>query len=127
MTTQSTQMPTHALFKPLDGAQGAAATPVAIWFNDQPLTVPDGRSVAAALLAAGVSRFRATPVSGAPRAPFCMMGACFECLVEIDGVPSRQACMVEVKAGMRIRSQEGARDLPPADLTHVPLENAHGR
>lgn len=120
-------MPTHALFKPLDGTQSAAATPVAIWFNDQLLTVPDGRSVAAALLAAGVSRFRATPVSGAPRAPFCMMGACFECLVEIDGVPSRQACMVEVKAGMRIHSQEGARDLPPADLTDVPLENAHGR
>jgi hypothetical protein len=86
--------------------------------------------VAAALLAAGVSRFRATPVSGAARAPFCMMGACFECLVEIDGVPSRQACMVEVKAGMRIRSQEGARDLPPFGAiatTDAPLENAHDR
>ncbi len=127
MTTQSTHTPTHALFRPLPGAQGAAATQVAIWFNDQPLTVPDGRSVAAALLAAGVSRFRATPVSGAPRGPFCMMGACFECLVEIDGVPSRQACMVEVKAGMRIHSQEGARDLPPAHLTDAPMENAHGR
>ncbi|EIF32809.1 hypothetical protein BCh11DRAFT_00544 [Burkholderia sp. Ch1-1] len=123
MTTQST----HTLFKPLPGAQGAAAANVAIWFNDQPLSVPGGRSVAAALLAAGVSRFRATPVSGAPRGPFCMMGACFECLVEIDGVPSRQACMVEVKAGMRIHSQEGARDLPPASMTDAPLENAHGR
>ncbi|MFM0297896.1 MULTISPECIES: (2Fe-2S)-binding protein [Paraburkholderia] len=123
MTTQST----HTLFKPLPDAQGAAAASVDIWFNDRPLSVPGARSVAAALLAAGVSRFRATPVSGAARAPFCMMGACFECLVEIDGVPSRQACMVEVKAGMRIRSQEGARDLPPANLTDAPLENAHGR
>ena len=94
------------------------------------LSVPGGRSVAAALLAAGVARFRATPVSGAPRAPFCMMGACFECLVEIDGVPSRQSCMVEVKAGMRIRSQEGARDLPPfetASPLDASMENAHGR
>ncbi|MFM0416734.1 2Fe-2S iron-sulfur cluster binding domain-containing protein [Burkholderia sp. WP9] len=123
MTTQST----HTLFKPLPDAQGAAVASVDIWFNDRPLSVPGARSVAAALLAAGVSRFRATPVSGAARAPFCMMGACFECLVEIDGVPSRQACMVEVKAGMRIRSQEGARDLPPANLTDAPLENAHGR
>lgn len=123
MTTQST----HTLFKPLPGAQGAVTATVAIWFNDQPLSVPGGRSVAAALLATGVSRFRATPVSGAPRGPFCMMGACFECLVEIDGVPSRQACMVEVKAGMRIHSQEGARDLPPASTTDAPLENAHGR
>ena len=126
MTAQST----HTLFKPLADAPGAAAANVDIWFNDQPLSVPGGRSVAAALLASGVSRFRATPVSGAPRAPFCMMGACFECLVEIDGVPSRQSCMVEVKAGMRIHSQEGARDLPPATVTEstdAPLENAHGR
>ncbi|MFM0054599.1 (2Fe-2S)-binding protein [Paraburkholderia phytofirmans] len=126
MTTQST----HSLFKPLPGAQGAAATHVAIWFNDRPLSVPGGCSVAAALLAAGVSRFRATPVSGAPRAPFCMMGACFDCLVEIDGMPSRQACMVEVKAGMRIRSQEGARDLPPCgatDISNASLETTHER
>ncbi|OXC76983.1 Opine oxidase subunit C [Caballeronia sordidicola] len=55
-----------------------------------------------------------------------MMGACFECLVEIDGMPSRQSCLVTVQDGMRIHSQEGARDLPPlSDLN--PVENAHGR
>lgn len=102
---------THPLFKPLVDTDAL----VDIWFNDEPLSVPGERSVAAALLAGGVSRFRATPVSGSPRAPYCMMGACFECLVEIDGVPSRQSCMVPVRAGMRIRSQEGARDLPPLD------------
>ncbi|MCY0389368.1 (2Fe-2S)-binding protein [Robbsia sp. Bb-Pol-6] len=91
---------------------------ITLWFNDQPLAVPGGRSVAAALLAAGVRRFRATPVSGTARAPYCMMGACFECLVEIDGVPSRQSCLVPVVDGMRIRSQEGASDLPPS--FHVP-------
>ncbi|AFT87953.1 (2Fe-2S)-binding protein [Paraburkholderia phenoliruptrix] len=127
MTIRSTDTPAHTLFKPLPGAQGASAANVAIWFNDRPLSVPGGLSVAAALLAAGIARFRATPVSGAPRAPFCMMGACFECLVEIDGVPSRQACMVEVKAGMRIRSQEGARDLPPTNLADALQENSHGR
>jgi hypothetical protein len=35
--------------------------------------------------------------------------------------------MVEVKAGMRVRSQEGARDLPPAGLIDTPLESAHDR
>jgi D-hydroxyproline dehydrogenase subunit gamma len=89
-------------------------TSVEVWFNEQALTVPGNRSVAAALLAAGVTRFRATPVSGAPRAPYCMMGACFDCLVEIDGAPSRQSCMVNVRDGMRIRSQEGARALSPS-------------
>ena len=113
-------MTSTSLFKALPGADA----PVDIWFNDQPLRVPGGRSVAAALLASGIARFRATPVSGAPRAPYCMMGACFECLVEIDGVPSRQSCMVTVRDGMRIRSQQGARDLPPVAVS---LEDAHGR
>jgi predicted molibdopterin-dependent oxidoreductase YjgC len=99
---------TVSLFKPLDGA--AARRPVTVEFNGQPLEVGSEQSVAAALLAAGVSRFRATPVSGAPRAPYCMMGVCFECLLEIDGTASRQACLVQVKEGMRIRTQEGARD-----------------
>jgi predicted molibdopterin-dependent oxidoreductase YjgC len=122
-------MTSKPLFRVLTQALGAdaqAEATIQIWFNDQPLSVPGGRSVAAALLAAGVRRFRATPVSGAPRAPYCMMGACFECLVEIDGMPSRQSCLVAVQDGMRIHSQEGARDLPPsADVN--PVENAHGR
>ena len=68
-----------------------------------------GDSVAAALLANGVLAFRTTPVSGAPRGPWCLIGNCHECLVEIDGEPNRQACMVDVRAGMRVRRQHGAR------------------
>jgi len=120
MTVQSPPS-SHSLFRTLPGADAA----VDIWFNGRPLSVPGGRSVAAALLVAGVARFRSTPVSGAPRAPYCMMGACFECLVEIDGVPGRQSCMVQVRDGMRIRSQEGARDLPPE--SPAALENADDR
>jgi hypothetical protein len=125
-----TSKPLFRVLTPL--APAVADATVQIWFNDQPLDVPGGRSVAAALLAAGVQRFRATPVTGAPRAPYCMMGACFECLVEIDGVPSRQSCLVTVQDGMRIHSQEGARDLPfDADAgqtpSHAAQENAHGR
>jgi D-hydroxyproline dehydrogenase subunit gamma len=121
-----TSKPLFRVLSPASGIDAQADATIQIWFNDQPLSVPGGRSVAAALLAAGVQRFRATPVSGAPRAPYCMMGACFDCLVEIDGMPSRQSCLVTVQDGMRIHSQEGARDLPP--LSDVkPAENAHGR
>lgn len=74
---------------------------VDVSFNGASLSLPGGMNLAAALLAAGVDVFRHTPVSGAPRAPFCMMGACFECLVEIDGVV-RQACMIEVTEGLQI-------------------------
>ncbi|MGI4985188.1 MAG: (2Fe-2S)-binding protein [Janthinobacterium lividum] len=107
------------------GAYPLPDADITLWFDDRPLAVPGGRSVAAALLAAGVRRFRATPVSGAPRAPYCMMGACFECLVEIDGVPSRQSCLVPVADGMRVRSQEGASDLPPSLHVPTPAQEPH--
>ncbi len=69
-----------------------------------------GDTVAAALLAAGVDRCRTTPVSGAPRAPYCLMGVCFDCLVTIDGVGSRQACLVPVREGMAVETQSGRRE-----------------
>ena len=74
---------------------------VPVWFEGDEYSLPDGTNLAAALLAAGVNTFRQTPISGAPRAPYCMMGACFDCLVEIDGV-TRQACMLEVSKGLRL-------------------------
>lgn len=72
---------------------------VKVQFNGIALMLRDGENLAAALLAAGVMPFRYTPTTGAPRNPYCMMGACFDCLVEIDGV-TRQACMTEVYDGM---------------------------
>jgi hypothetical protein len=85
---------------------------VSIEFDGDMLELAEGENLAAALLAAGVIRFRDTPVSSAPRAPFCMMGACYDCLVEIDGV-STQACMVQVHAGLKIKrlgGNDGADD-----------------
>ena len=67
-------------------------------------------TVAAAMLAAGADHNRTTPVSGAPRAPYCMMGVCFDCLVTIDDVGNRQGCLVRVREGMRIDLQRGKRD-----------------
>ena len=106
-------MVTDSLFQVLPAA--AESGSVAITFDGRPLRVPAGASVAAALLAAGVERFRTTPVSNAPRAPYCMMGVCFECLVEIDGAQSRQSCLVTVEHGMVIRSQHGMRALAEND------------
>ena len=77
-------------------------------FEGRTIDARPGDSVAAALFADGVRSVRETPVSGAPRGPFCMMGVCYDCLVEIDGTPNRQACMVEVRAGMTVRRQSGA-------------------
>jgi D-hydroxyproline dehydrogenase subunit gamma len=68
-----------------------------------------GDTVAAALLANGIAHNRTTPVSGAPRLPYCMMGVCFDCLVTIDGAGNKQACLVVVRDGMKIETQNGKR------------------
>jgi predicted molibdopterin-dependent oxidoreductase YjgC len=60
-----------------------------------------GQTVAAALMAAGRLILRYTD-SGAPRGLFCGMGVCFECLVTIDGVSGRRACMTPARPGMRV-------------------------
>jgi succinate dehydrogenase/fumarate reductase-like Fe-S protein len=82
---------------------------IEVLVDGTPVLVPEGASAAAAVLLAGLPAIRATPVSGSPRAPFCLMGVCFDCLAEIDGVPNRQACMVPATPGMRIAPMRGAR------------------
>ncbi|MEM6462011.1 MAG: (2Fe-2S)-binding protein [Pseudomonadota bacterium] len=81
---------------------------VSVRFAGKELNLCDGGNLAAELLAAGIIPFRQTPVSGAPRNPYCMMGACFDCLVEIDG-SVRQACMIEVRPGMTVSRPAGSR------------------
>lgn len=78
---------------------------VAITIDGRTARARASDTVAAALFAAGVEQCRTNPVSGAPRAPYCMMGVCFECLVTIDGNPNRQGCLVRVRDGMRIETQ----------------------
>ena len=95
------------MLKRIDPAQAT----MRLMFEGQPLAACPGDTVAAALLAGEVGAFRTTPVTGAPRAAHCMMGVCFECLVEIDGVPNRQACLTEAVDGMQIRRQIGARGM----------------
>lgn len=97
------------MFRPLRERADAAA--LAFSFDGQALSGRAGDSVAAALLANGIVTCRQTPGSGAPRAPYCLMGVCFECLVVIDGVGNRQGCLVHLAEGMRIETQHGRRNL----------------
>lgn len=65
------------------------------------------------MLAAGLRSIRETAAGGVERAPYCMIGICFDCLAEIDGMPNRQSCMVTVRPGMRIRRQLRERRVDP--------------
>jgi predicted molibdopterin-dependent oxidoreductase YjgC len=85
-----------------------SARRVRVTIDGQEVRVRAGETVAAAALIHGLLPLRTSAISGAPRGPYCMMGACFDCLVEIDGTPNRQACQVRVAAGMAIRRQDGA-------------------
>lgn len=87
---------------------------VTIFLEGKPVQVPKGETVAAAVLACGMESVRTTPVSGAPRMPYCLMGICFECLMEIDDVPNSQACMTPVREGMRVERQIGVRPVSKA-------------
>lgn len=87
-----------------------AGAPVALTIDGRTVQARGGDTVAAALLAARIGHCRTTPVTGAPRAPYCLMGVCFDCLVTIDGIGSRQACLVPVRDGMTVETQQGKRE-----------------
>jgi D-hydroxyproline dehydrogenase subunit gamma len=100
--------------------ESPAAT-IAVEVEGRTVLVPEGASAAAAVLIAGEPSIRETPVTGSPRAPYCMMGVCFDCLAEIDGIPNRQSCMVAARHGMRIRRQRGAREADTQYAQDLPL------
>ncbi len=83
---------------------------VVLVVDGRPVAARTGDTVAAALLAAGFDHCRTTPASDEPRAPYCLMGVCFDCLVTIDGIGSRQGCLVPVRDGMVVETQIGRRE-----------------
>ena len=85
--------------------------PVRLRIDGRSVEAAAGDSVAAAMLAAGIVRTQVTPRLALPRGPYCGIGACFDCLVTIDGVGNRRACMVEAIDGMTIDTQGPRRDL----------------
>jgi len=97
------------MFKSMLTADEDRRPEVAILVDGQSISAREGESLATALLNAGISPLRHTPVSASPRAPFCLMGVCFDCLVEVDGRQNVQSCMVPVHAGMQVRLPHGAR------------------
>jgi predicted molibdopterin-dependent oxidoreductase YjgC len=87
----------------------APAATVTVTVEGRPIRVPAGATAAAAFLVADLPSIRETAPRNTPRAPYCLMGVCYDCLAEIDGIPNRQSCMVTVADGMRIERQRGKR------------------
>ena len=97
---QSTGSP--PLFRRLGGQEAV----ISVELDGRPVDGFVGDTVASLLLrTVEPERYRQSPVLGASRAPLCMMGVCFECLVEVDGERNQQGCLTLLRAGMRIRRQ----------------------
>ncbi len=97
------------MFHKLD-PNAVARRPATISIDGMAMTTEEGEPVAAVLLRVAPFTSRCTPVSGTARAPYCMMGACFECLVEIDGETSVRSCMKHARDGMVVCRQKGRPD-----------------
>lgn len=70
---------------------------VTFTFAGRPVRGHPGESVAAALIAVGMSRLGEGVA--APCAAFCLMGTCQQCLVRADGRLA-QACLLPVREGL---------------------------
>jgi predicted molibdopterin-dependent oxidoreductase YjgC len=66
-----------------------------------------GEPIAAALLAAGIRKFRVTPRYGAPRGIFCGIGRCTDCIMTVNGRPNVRTCVTSVEDGMIVETQKG--------------------
>lgn len=75
--------------------------PITIEINGESVEAFPGESVATAILSSGRRVFRNTP-GGQPRAPFCNMGVCFDCVVTVNGVRNVRSCMTTVREGMSV-------------------------
>ncbi|CAD7035666.1 sarcosine oxidase [Pseudorhizobium endolithicum] len=80
---------------------------VTLKVDGRDVQVPAGASVALALLANTGGPTRYSPAAHGPRAPFCLMGVCHECTVEIEGQGITRSCLSTVCPGMRISTETG--------------------
>jgi NADPH-dependent 2,4-dienoyl-CoA reductase/sulfur reductase-like enzyme len=78
--------------------------PIAFRFEGQPVEAFCGETIAAALMAAGHRGLRHA-AQGGMRGVWCGMGVCQECLVTVDGLPNRRACMTAVRDGQEVTAQ----------------------
>lgn len=100
----------------------ARPDPIAFTFDGATLTGHPGETIAAALIASNIVGFR-RDLHGRLRGPYCNMGTCFECLLQVRAGgslavgPAREteeswrtvrACLTPVAAGMEVRSRSSA-------------------
>lgn len=74
--------------------------------NGIQISAPKGQTVWATMALANQIITRKSVLLTQDRSAYCAMGVCFECLIEIDGIPNQQACLRKVCDGMIISTQD---------------------
>ncbi len=93
------------MFKRMNNSITGSKT-VRLTIEGKEIVAFQGDTVATAMLVSGFAYTRITPVKEKRRAPYCMMGICFDCIVEINGIPNQRACQILVQDGMCVKIQE---------------------
>ena len=109
------------MFKRLPFQPAKEGTRVTFTFNEQTVIAQQGDTIATALLANNIISFGQR--HGVSKSAFCMMGTCYECLVEINGC-SRQACMVEATQDMQVMPLTVTDTHAPIHAPQKPEENS---
>lgn len=91
------------LGKTHDAIQDRIAEFTFIW-NGQEIRAYEGETILGALMASEPQALRKTRFQGEPRNMLCGMGICYECLVTVDGMPNRRACVTPARANMVVSS-----------------------
>jgi D-hydroxyproline dehydrogenase subunit gamma len=92
-----------------DAAGRRPDVPLRITVDGEPVDGVAGQTIAGVLLASGRRTWRSGP-SGAPRGVFCGIGACFDCLVTVNGVRDVRACRRRARDGDAVATQSRAAD-----------------
>ena len=95
----------NSMFKRMNNAITSSKT-VRLTIDGKEIVASQGDTVVAAMLVAGFVYTGITPAKEKRRAPYCMMGICFDCIVEINGIHNKKACQILVQEGMRVNIQE---------------------
>jgi len=81
-------------------------------FEGKRIRAYEGESVAAALVASGVTTLAWSCKRSRPRGFFCGIGKCSSCLMTVDGIPNVRTCITPVRSGMVVERQRPLGELP---------------
>ena len=81
----------------------AARPRITLRLDGAPIEAQRGDTLLTALLAAGAGHLRESEFGDGPRAGFCLMGACQDCWVVVEGLGRVRACATLAEDGMEVR------------------------